>query len=187
MDARTLTVSQTAYKGKLRDFGKTKKSLAETVHLPEGLATAVAVEAGVSRSLAVSVHLSQCAQAQRVKDERLHPYRQLSRPGAEEAGREAGVGEAEFPSAAAHDGDAGPDQGRHQRRARRFGTQQGRHHGERLHATDRGGREVDARCDLLGADGEGGASGRLVKLARNLVRFGTVEILDGPQVIESKG
>jgi integrase len=37
MDARTLTVSQTAYKGKLRDFGKTKKSL-RTVHLPEGLA-----------------------------------------------------------------------------------------------------------------------------------------------------
>jgi integrase len=38
MDARTLTVSQTAYKGKLRDFGKTKKSL-RTVHLPQGLAT----------------------------------------------------------------------------------------------------------------------------------------------------
>jgi hypothetical protein len=38
MDARTPTVSQTAYKGKLRDFGKTKKSL-RTVHLPEGLAT----------------------------------------------------------------------------------------------------------------------------------------------------
>jgi integrase len=37
MDARTLTVSQTAYKGKLRDFGKTKKSL-RTVHLPDGLA-----------------------------------------------------------------------------------------------------------------------------------------------------
>lgn len=37
MDARTLTVSQTACKGKLRDFGKTAKSL-RTVHLPEGLA-----------------------------------------------------------------------------------------------------------------------------------------------------
>jgi integrase len=37
MDARTLTVRQTAYKGKLRDFGKTEKSL-RTVHLPEGLA-----------------------------------------------------------------------------------------------------------------------------------------------------
>jgi len=37
MDARTLTVSQTAYRGKLRDFGKTKKSL-RTVHLPDGLA-----------------------------------------------------------------------------------------------------------------------------------------------------
>jgi integrase len=38
MDARTLTVSRTAYRGKVRDFGKTKKSL-RTVHLPEGLAT----------------------------------------------------------------------------------------------------------------------------------------------------
>ena len=37
MDRRTLTVSQTAYRGKLRDYGKTRKSL-RTVHLPEGLA-----------------------------------------------------------------------------------------------------------------------------------------------------
>ena len=36
MDARTLTVTQTAYRGKLRDFGKTKKSLRK-VHLPHGL------------------------------------------------------------------------------------------------------------------------------------------------------
>ena len=35
MDTQTLTVSQTAYNGKLRDFGKTKKSL-RTVHLPQG-------------------------------------------------------------------------------------------------------------------------------------------------------
>ena len=32
----TLTVSQTAFRGKLRDYGKTKKSL-RTVHVPEGL------------------------------------------------------------------------------------------------------------------------------------------------------
>jgi integrase len=38
MDRRTLTVSQTAYRGKLRDYGKTKKSL-RTVHVPEGLGT----------------------------------------------------------------------------------------------------------------------------------------------------
>jgi len=37
MDSRTLTVSQTAYRGQLRDYGKTKKSL-RTVHVPEGLA-----------------------------------------------------------------------------------------------------------------------------------------------------
>ena len=34
---RTLTVSQTAFRGKLRDYGKTRLSL-RTVHLPEGLA-----------------------------------------------------------------------------------------------------------------------------------------------------
>jgi len=37
MDNQTLTVRQTAYRGKLRDYGKTKRSL-RTVHLPEGLA-----------------------------------------------------------------------------------------------------------------------------------------------------
>src|SRR5262249_45987761 len=37
INARTLKVVQTAYRGKLRDFGKTQKSL-RTVHLPEGLA-----------------------------------------------------------------------------------------------------------------------------------------------------
>jgi integrase len=37
MDRKTLTVRQTAYRGKLRDYGKTKKSL-RTVHVPEGLA-----------------------------------------------------------------------------------------------------------------------------------------------------
>ena len=37
MDAHTLKVTQTVYRGKLRDFGKTKKSLRK-VHLPEGLA-----------------------------------------------------------------------------------------------------------------------------------------------------
>lgn len=37
MDGRMLKVTHTAYRGKLRDFGKTKKSL-RTVHLPEGLA-----------------------------------------------------------------------------------------------------------------------------------------------------
>ena len=37
MDKQTITVSQTAFRGKLRDYGKTRKSL-RTVHLPGGLA-----------------------------------------------------------------------------------------------------------------------------------------------------
>jgi len=36
MDRGTLKVTHTAYRGKLRDFGKTQKAL-RTVHLPEGL------------------------------------------------------------------------------------------------------------------------------------------------------
>jgi hypothetical protein len=79
--------------------------------------------------------------------------------------------EAEFPSAEAHDRDAGADQGRRQRRARRFGSQQGRHRGERLPAADRGGREADARRNLLGADNIGNG-GPLVKLSGDLVRSG---------------
>ncbi len=37
IDNRTITVSQTAFRGRLRDYGKTRKSL-RTVHLPDGLA-----------------------------------------------------------------------------------------------------------------------------------------------------
>ena len=37
MDNRTLTVSQTVFRGQVRNWGKTRKSL-RTVHLPEGLA-----------------------------------------------------------------------------------------------------------------------------------------------------
>jgi len=36
IEARTLTITETVYRGKLRDFGKTKRSL-RTVYLPEGL------------------------------------------------------------------------------------------------------------------------------------------------------
>jgi integrase len=36
MDRGTLKITHTAYRGKLRDFGKTQKAL-RTVHLPEGL------------------------------------------------------------------------------------------------------------------------------------------------------
>ena len=110
-----------------------------------------------------SVHLSQCAQAQWGEEERLHPHGQLPRPGAKEAGRAVGAGEAEFPGAAAHDGNAGPDQRRRQRRAGHPGTQQGRHHGQRVHAGDRGRCQADARCDILGADGEAGGGGSFVK------------------------
>ena len=74
--------------------------------------------------------LPQIAQAQRSDEERVHPHGQLPRPCSKKLGVES-------PGAAAHNCDAGPDQGQRQRCARRFGPQQARHYGERLHATDR--------------------------------------------------
>ena len=73
MDARTLTVSQTAYKGKLRDFGKTKKSLL-TVHLPEGLATELWLWKQECSDRSGEAFIFPNARTQRVKDERLHPH-----------------------------------------------------------------------------------------------------------------
>lgn len=89
MDSRTLTVRRTAFRGKLRDFGKTRMSL-RAVHVPQGLANDLwPLEAGVPRCLRRCLHLLQFAQAQGGDEERLHPHGQLSRPGAEEAGRGA--------------------------------------------------------------------------------------------------
>jgi hypothetical protein len=149
MDAHTLMVTETAYRGKLR---QDQEIIAGGASSQRAGQRTVVVEAGTPRSLAGNIHLSQCAQAQRGQKERLHSHRQLPRAGAQEAGSRVGIAEAEFPGAAAHDGDAVSDQGWRQRCAGRFGTQQGRRHGERLHATDRSGREADARCDLFGAD-----------------------------------
>jgi hypothetical protein len=39
------------------------------------------------------------------------------------------------------------------------------------------GREADARCDLLRADGKAGSGCRGLNFAANLVRFGTVGVL----------
>jgi hypothetical protein len=60
--------------------------------------------------------------------------------------------------------------GKHQGRAGHHGTQQGRHHGERLYAGNRGQRETDAGGDLFRADGTAESRGS-VSNARNLVRF----------------
>ena len=183
MDARTLTVSQTASKGKLRNHGTTKQSL-RTVHLPEGLANELWLWKQECPDQAPAAFIfPNSRKRNRAKKNGFIRTDNYRRPGAEEAGPGTGTREAELPSAAAHDGDAGSDERRRQRRARRPGSQQGRHHGERLYAADRGGREADARRDLLGAD-DAGNEAPPVKLSKNLVRFGTVGFLDGAQVIE---
>jgi len=130
-------------------------------------------------------HLPQFAQAQRGDSKRLHPHGELPRPCAEDARGEARSCQTQLPGTAPHDCDACPDQGEHQGRARHLGTQQGRHHLERLHAGDRGQREADAGGDLCGADDV--ESRGSVLNAKNLIRFGTVGVCGGPQVIELKG
>jgi len=61
-----------------------------------------------------------------------------------------------------------------------------RQHPQRLHALDRRRREAGSGCDLRGVDGESEAVEGIVK-RENLVRFGTVGVLDGPQVIVPQG
>ena len=115
-------------------------------------------------------HQRGTVQAQRCEEERLHPHGQLPRPCAEEAGRRAGAAEAELPGVAPHDGDAGPEEGRRQRRARHLGTQQGRHHGQRLHAVDRRERQTDAGRDLSRADGEAEIGQSFVSISHDFAR-----------------
>src|SRR5215471_12041629 len=78
----------------------------------------LALEAGVYGPFTGRLYFSQCTQAQWGEEEWLHPDGQLPQPGAEEVGRGVAAAEAEFSGAEAHDGDAGSDQGRGQRRAR---------------------------------------------------------------------
>jgi hypothetical protein len=88
----------------------------------------------------------------------------LARAGVEDAGREAGTANLNFQVPRRTMATLAETKG---------GVKdvQSRHYGERLYATNRGGGEVNARCDLLGADGKGGGSGQLVKFRQ---RFGTV-------------
>ena len=179
MDRRTLTVSQTAYRGKLRDYGKTRKSL-RTVHLPEGLANELWLWKQECPDPSPGAFILPNSRKRNGGDEeRLHPHGQLSCPCSEEASQRAGAQEAKLPGVAPHDCDAGPDQGDSQGRAGHPGTLQPQHHRQRLHADDRGGREADAGCDLCRTDGQAEAGGGIVN-RKNLVRFGTVGCLGGP-------
>ena len=78
-DARTPTVRQTAYRGELRDFGQDPEIAEDSASSRRAGERTVAMEAGVPGSLAGSIHLSECAQAQWGKEERLHPHGQLPR------------------------------------------------------------------------------------------------------------
>jgi integrase len=91
MNTRTLKVTQTVYRGKLREYGKTRKS-SRRVHLPEGLANELWPWRQERPDPAPEAFIfTQRAQAQWSKEVRLHSHRQLPRPGTQEIGRGAGA------------------------------------------------------------------------------------------------
>ena len=171
------------FPGQAAQLGQDQEVAADGAPAGRAGERSVVVEAGVSRSLARCLHLPQFAQAQWGEEERLHPHRQLSGAGAEEASRGARAQEVELPGPAPLDCHAGSDQGEREGRAGHPGTHEGRHHRQCLHAADRGRSEADTGCNLRGVDGAAEAGRSLI----NLVRFGTVGILGGPQVVDSKG
>ena len=162
MDGRTLTVDQTVYNGKLREFGKTKKSL-QTVHLPHGLANDLWLWKQECTDPSPDAFIFPNARKRngakkngfiRTGNYRSRVLKKLA--------EELKLPKLNF-QAATHDGDIGPDKGRGKRRAGHLGTQQGRHHSQCLHAGDRGRRQTDARCDLCRADCDAGRSRRWLK------------------------
>ena len=186
MDGKTLTVSQTAYRGKLRDYGKTKKSI-RSVHVPERLANDLWLWRQECPNPAPDGFIFPNSRkrngATRNGFIRTDNYRaRVLKP----LGGGTRASQAQLPGAAPQDGDAGSDQRQRQGRAGYPWTQQGRYDRERLHAVDRSQCQADAGGDLLRADGAAAIGGSIVK-ARSLVRFGTVGVLDGPQVIVPKG
>jgi integrase len=97
MNRRTLTVSQTAYRGKLRDYGKTKKSL-RTVHVPEGLGNELWLwKLQCPNPAAEAFIFPNSCKRNGGKAERLHPHGQLLRPCAQAACDETGTGQVELP------------------------------------------------------------------------------------------
>ena len=95
-------------------------------------------------------------------------------------------GDVELPGTVAHDCDARPDQLEHQRCARDPGAHERGHHGEGLHPGHRGECARDAEGDLCRAEGARKTGCSIVK-GKNLVRFGTVGVCGGRQVIDLKG
>ena len=170
MDRGTLKVTHTAYRGKLRDFGKTQKAL-RTVHLPEGLVNELWLwkqecpdhfpEAfifpnarkrnGAKKNGFIRTENYRARVLAKVATELGLPklnFQVLRRTMATLAQTKGGVKDVQGV----------------------LRSQQGRHHGECLHAADRSQRQTNARRDLLGADGTE-SEGWPVKTVR---KFGTV-------------
>ena len=91
-----------------------------------------------------------------------------------------------FQGSAPYHGDARPVDGQRERPASHLGAQQRWHHGQRLHARDGVEREGDASGDLRRARG-GAETGSGIMKESNLVRFGTVDVFGGRQVIDPQG
>jgi integrase len=100
----TLSITETVYKGQIRPFGKTRKSIGD-IYLPAGLATELLRWKEVcSNSSPDAFHFCE-------RGRRRNGYRELPESRSESFGREAGASQAELPGDASHHGDTGAEHG----------------------------------------------------------------------------
>jgi len=132
-------VFETAYKGAIRPWGKTKKF--GTCAPAEGTSgRPVALEAGMSRRLARCIHLSGCQR-------RLYGHRQLPPARAAQAGEETRTAKADLPSDPAHHSDAGAEEGDGEGRSGATSSFTCGHNDRRVHAGDSGECAGDRQRD----------------------------------------
>ena len=148
--ASTMCVTETVYKGNIRPWGKTRRSLAAVPPAERPGREARRVEAAVTGFVSGCFHLSESRW-------RLSGYGQLSQAGAAQAGPKPGTAETDVSGHPQNDCHAGPEEGNSQRRARRAPALPRSHHNRCLHAGDSGERPGDGQFDSPRVESEGRA------------------------------
>ncbi len=158
-DGGKLTITETVYKGRIRPWGKTKKSLGD-VHLPKGLADDLWLWKQECPDPSPAAFIFPNSEGG-FMDTGNYRRRVLA-----PVGGKARITEADLPSAAPRDGDAGAREGIGEGHPGSPASCEARPYGERVYAGAAGEREADGRFCVRGTDG--GATGR-----QSCVRFAT--------------
>ncbi len=186
IDNRTITVSQTAFRGRLRDYGKTRKSL-RTVHLPDGLANELWLWKQECPDASPDAFIFSNARKRngamkngfiRTDNYRARVLKKLA--------EKLGLKKLNFQVLRRTIATLAQTKGNVKDVQDVLGHSKPDITAGVYMQTIEGRREADAGCDLRRADSTGEVGGSFVK-AKNLVRFGTVGVLDGPQVIDPQG